>query len=117
MSADDDDLHVFPFSVDAAECRVRVRMTEGVHGVARFDSHRERVAGLGVEDRDDDLIGGLVPEQSNVDAVVAAAVELSDHWSGDVPLRLEVAGRVGTRRLGAGPQLRGRPGGPATTGL
>src|SRR4051812_50053284 len=114
MSADDDDLHVFPFSVDAAECRVRVRMTEGVHGVARFDSHRERVAGLGVEDRDDDLIGGLVPEQSNVDAVVAAAGELSDHWSGGVALRLEGAERGGARRLGAGPEPGGGGGGQWT---
>src|SRR5829696_2016555 len=85
--------------VDAAEGRVRVGMAEGVQGFARFDLDLERVAGLEVEDRDDDLIGGLVPEQSNVDAVAVAAVELSDHRSGGVPLGLEVEERIGSRRL------------------
>src|SRR6266542_850921 len=81
-------------------------------GVAGFDLDGERVTGLGVEDRHDDLIGGLVPEQSNVDAVVAAAVELFDHRSGLAALGLEVEERIGSRRLEAAGEFgdgRGRP--------
>jgi hypothetical protein len=75
-------------------------MAEGVQGLARLDLDRERVAGLGVEDRGDDLIGGLVPEQSNVDAVAVAAVELSDHRSGGVCARARSRGTDPERRYG-----------------
>jgi hypothetical protein len=79
-------------------------MAEGVQGVACFDVDLERVAGLGVEDRDDDLIGGLVPEQTNVDAVAVAAIEFSDHRSAGVAPGLDVEERVGglgSRRSGS----------------
>ena len=53
-------------------------MVEDVQGPVRWGVKLERVAGLGVDDRDHDLVVGLVPQQSNFDSVALAAVELSD---------------------------------------
>jgi hypothetical protein len=57
-------------------------VVKDLQGLARCGLELERVAGLGVEHRYHNSIVGLVPEQSNVDAVVLATVKLSEHPSG-----------------------------------
>lgn len=66
-------------------------MMEDVEAVRRIDRDLERLAGLGVAHRDENLAVRLAPQQRDVDAIAAAVVELSQRVRDDA--RLIASGR------------------------